>query len=257
MRHRSLGLLGAAGLAIAAAAAVWLGAPVAVSTMLGVPLVLLAPGYVWTEVLFGSRLRAELRTAISVALSLTVTAVGGVLMYAGGLRLDRSSWLALLAGTTLTGAAVAATMRARVRVAAPVSPREPRRVQRISVTQALKLGLAALIGAAAIGVAVHSANAQAQPAFTQLALNHAGSAPATARIVLGNHEQRAQLYRLVVSTDGVVSNVWTVTVADGAGWQRVVPARPGHRLAVDVFRTASGGAPYRHVAISVPAVGAK
>ena len=46
MRHRSLGLLGAAGLAIAAAAAAWLGAPVAVSTVLGVPLVLLAPGYV-------------------------------------------------------------------------------------------------------------------------------------------------------------------------------------------------------------------
>jgi len=257
MRPRSLDLLSAAGLAVAAVAAVWAGAPVAVTTMLGVPLVLLAPGYVWTEVFFGSGLGAEIRAALSVALSLTVTALGGVALYVAGVRLDRASWLALLAATTLAGAAAAAILRARVRIEPRSQSPGRRAVRRISVTQGARLGLAALIGAAAVGIAVHSAQAQVQPAFTQLSLNQPVSAPGTARIVLGNHEQRMQQYRLVVSTDGLVSNSWTITVADGAGWQHLMPARPGQRLAVDVYRSASGGSPYRHVAITVPSVGAK
>lgn len=256
MRPRSPDLLSAAGLAIATVAAVWAGAPVAVTTLLGVPLVLLAPGYVWTEVFFGSGLGVEMRAALSVALSLTVTALGGVLLFVAGARLERASWLALLAATTLAGAAVAATLRARVRIEPRAEPRERRSVQRISVTQAVRLGLAALIGAAAVAVAVHSAQAQAQPAFTQLSLNKLVAEPVTAQIVLGNHEQRPQQYRLVVSTDGVVSNAWTITLADGASWQRLVPAGPGQRLAVDLYRGGGGGSPYRHVAVTVPFVGA-
>jgi uncharacterized membrane protein len=256
VRHRSVDLLSAAGLALAAVAAVWAGAPVAVTTMLGVPLVLLAPGYVWTDVFFGSGLGAEIRAALSVALSLTVTALGGVLLYVAGVRLDRASWLALLAATTLSGAAVAATLRARVRIEPPAESPKRRNVQRISVTQAVRLGMAALIGAAAVGIAVHSAQAQVQPAFTQLSLNKLAAAPGTAQVVVGNHEQHAQQYRLVVSTDGVVSDVWTITVADGASWQQLVPAGPGQRLAVDVYRGASGGSPYRHATITIPPVGA-
>ena len=251
MRTRSLDLLAAAALALAAAAAVLWGAPVAVSSVLGIPLVLLAPGYVWTDVLFGSRLSAEMHAALSVALSLTVTAVGGVLLYLGGVRLDRSSWLDLLAGTTLAGAAVAATVRARAREAPPAGSRVQHRAQRISLIQAVRLSLAALIGAAALGFAVHSASAQVQPPFTQLSLSQKG-APGTAQIVLGNHEHSTQHYRVVVGTDGVTSSVWTVTVADGASWQRSVPARPGQRLVVNVYRSAIGGRPYRFVTISIP-----
>lgn len=257
MRHRSVDLLSAAGLALAAVAAVWAGAPVAVTTMLGVPLVLLAPGYVWTDVFFGSGLGAEIRTALSVALSLTVTALGGVLLYVAGVPLDRASWLALLFASTLSGAAVAAILRARVRTEPPAESPKRRSVQRMSVTRAVRLGVAALIAATAVGIAVHSAQAQAQPAFTQVSVSTLVAAPETAQIVVGNHEQRMQQYRLVVSTDGVVSNAWTITVADGASWRHLVPAGPGQRLAVDVYRSASGGSPYRHVAITVPSVGAK
>ena len=117
--------------------------------------------------------------------------------------------------------------------------------------------MAALIAATAVGVAVHSAQAQAQPAFTQLSLNTLLGAPETAQIVLGNHEQSLQQYRVVVSTNGVVSNAWTITVADGASWQHLVPAGPGQRLAVDLYRGGGGGSPYRHVAITVPPVGAR
>jgi len=257
LRDRSVDLLSAAGLALAAVAAVWAGAPVALTTVLGVPLVLLAPGYVWTEVFFDSGLGAEIRAALSVALSLTVTALGGVLLYVAGVQLDRASWVALLAATTLIGAAVAAVLRARVRTDPPAQSPARRSVQRISVTQAVRLGLAAVIGAAAVGVAVHSAQVQAQPAFTQLAVNQLLAAPGTAQIVVGNHEQRPQQYRVVASTDGVVSSTWTITVADGGGWRHLVPAGPGQRLAVDVYRGTSGGSPYRHVTITIPPVGAR
>jgi Protein of unknown function (DUF1616) len=252
VRNRSLDLLGAATLAVAAVGLVSVGAPVAVCSMLGIPLVLLAPGYVWTDVLFGAGMRAELRAVMSVALSLTVTALGGILMAVGGVRLDRSSWLLLLAGTTFAGAAVAATLRARVSNVPPAGSRQRHASPRMSVPQAARLAMAGLLGAAALGIAVHSANAQVQPTYTQLSLDRHGAAPQTAQIVLGNHEQGVQHYRLVVSTDDIVSKVWTVTVADGANWERSVPALPGHRLAVDVYRTASAGPPYRHVAISVP-----
>jgi hypothetical protein len=257
VRNRSLDLLGAATLAVVTVGLVSVGAPVAVCSMLGIPLVLLAPGYVWTDALFGAGMRAELRAVLSVALSLTVTALGGILMAVGGVRLDRSSWLLLLAGTTLVGAAVAATLRARVGIVAPAGSRQRRASQRMSVTQALRLAMAGLLGAAALGIAVHSANAQVQPTYTQLSLDRHGAAPETAQIVLGNHEQGVQHYRLVVSIDGIVSKAWTVTLAVGASWQRSLPARPGHRLAVDVYRTLSGGPPYRHVAINVPSMGAK
>jgi uncharacterized membrane protein len=257
VRHRSVDLLVAAGLALAAVAAVWAGAPVAVTTMLGVPLVLLAPGYVWTDVLFGSGLGFEIRAALSVALSLTVTALGGVLLYAAGVRLDRASWLALLSAATLSGAAVAAVLRARARIEPPAGSPRRRSVQRMSVAQAMRLGLAAAIGAAAVGIAVHSAQAQAQPSFTQLSVNQVVAAPETAQIVVGNHEQRPQQYRLVVSTDGAVSNTWTISVPDGASWRHLVPAGPGQRLAVDIYRGAGGGSPYRHVAITIPPVGAR
>jgi len=212
---------------------------------------------VWVEVFFDSRLGAELRAALSVALSLTIAALGGVLLSVVGVRLDRSSWLVLLAGMTLAGVAVAETSRARDRIVSPVDPVEHSRTQRMSAAQGIRLGLAGLIGAAALGFAVFSANAQAQPPFTQLSLNQHGAAPETAQVVLGNQEQSAQHYRLVVSTDGVISKSWTVTLAKGASWQGSVPARPGHRLAVDVYRTLSGGQPYRHVALIVPLTGAK
>ena len=257
MRSRPLDLMGAAGLALAAVTAAWVGAPVALCSLLGVPLVLFAPGYVWVEVFFDSRLGVELGAALSVAVSLTITALGGVLLSVSGVRLGRSSWLALLAGVTLTGAAVAATARARGRIVSRVDPVGSSRTQRISVAQEIRLGMAGLLVAAALGIAVYSANAQAQPPYTQLSLSQHGSAPGTAQVVLGNHEQGAQHYRLVVSTDGIVSKAWAVTLAEGASWQRSVPARPGHRLAVDVYRTVSSGPPYRHVALMVPLVGAK
>jgi hypothetical protein len=257
MRNRPLDLIGAAGLALAAVTVVWVGAPVAVCSILGVPLVMFAPGYVWVEVFFDSRLGAELRAVLSVALSLTITALGGVLLSVGSVRLDRSSWLALLAGMTLAGAAVAETSRARGRIVSRVDPIKYSRTQRTSVAQGVRLGMAGMLGAAALGIAVYSANAQAQPPYTQLSLDQQGPAPKTAQVVLGNHEHGEQHYRIVVSADGVVSTVWTASVAEGASWQRSVPARPGHRLAVDVYRTVSGGPPYRHVAINVPSMGAK
>ena len=249
--------MGAAGLALAAVAVLWLAAPVAISSIVGVPLVLFVPGYVWVEVFFDSRMSVALRAALSVALSLTVTALGGVLLSVAGLQLDRSSWLAVLAGMTLAGAAAAGAQRARRPIVTLGEPIEVSRTQRMSVAQGVRFGMAGLLGAAAVGIAVYSANAQAQPPFTQLSLSQRGSAPGTAEVVLGNHEQGAQRYRVEVSTDGVASKEWTVSVAEGESWRSSVPARPGDQLAVDVYRTPSEGTPYRRVTLIVPDVGAK
>lgn len=252
MRSRPFDLLAAAALAVAAVVAVLSGAPVAVSSVLGIPLVLVAPGYVWTDVLFGSSLRPAMRAALSVGLALATTALGGIVLHVVGVRLDRSSWLALLAGTTLVGAVVAATLRARAGETRPAAgSRERRPLGRASLLQGVGFGLAAVIAATAVGVAVHSASAQVQPPFTQLSLSRRGG-PGTAQIDLGNHEGGTQLYRVVVHADGVPSSVWTVPLADGATWQRAVPTRSGQRLVVDVYRAGASGPPYRSVTLNVP-----
>ncbi|WP_374967946.1 DUF1616 domain-containing protein [Terrabacter sp. BE26] len=251
MRSRAFDLLAAATLAIAAVAAILSGAPVAVSSVLGTPLVLGAPGYVWTDVLFGSSLKPMMRAALSVALSLAITALGGIVLHVSGVRLDRSSWLALMAGTTLVGAALAATLRARTTETPQVPSRGQTPRPRVSRKQGVAFGLAAVIGVTAVGIAVHSARAQVQPPFTQLSLSQRG-APGTAQIDLGNHEGGTQHYRVVVQADGVPSRVWTVPLADGARWQRSVSTRPGQRLVVTVYRAGTSGPPYRSVALSVP-----
>src|ERR1035441_9522652 len=102
-----------AALACAAAAA---GVPVAVTIVLGLAL-LAMPGYLLAQLVLGPTAGLE-RTLVAVGLALIVPIVGGLVLYAAGVPLRRSSWLAVLAGVTLA-ADMALWLRRRAGRSAP------------------------------------------------------------------------------------------------------------------------------------------
>src|ERR1017187_10862632 len=91
-----------AAVAVLACVSATLGAPVAVTTVLGLAL-LAAPGYLFGELLFGSRVAGLERVAVLTALAMCVPILGGLLLFAIGAPLHRAAWLGLLAGATGVG----------------------------------------------------------------------------------------------------------------------------------------------------------
>ena len=75
-------------------------APVAVMTVIGVTL-FAAPGYLLCRLLFGPHIVGLERVAVTTGLVFCVPILGGLLLDAAGVSLDRDSWLGLIAGTTL------------------------------------------------------------------------------------------------------------------------------------------------------------
>src|SRR5690242_3255164 len=78
------------------------GAPVAVTALLGIAL-FAAVGYLLSQLLLGSRLTGLERLAVATGLSFCVPIFGGLLLYFARVPLHRASWLGLLVGVTLVG----------------------------------------------------------------------------------------------------------------------------------------------------------
>ena len=96
--------------AILACAGVAAHAPVAITTVLGL-ILLASPGYLLSQLLLGSQLPGLERLAVSTGLAFFVPILGGLLLYAAGVPLYRSTWLCLLAGVTLVCDAMALLRR--------------------------------------------------------------------------------------------------------------------------------------------------
>src|SRR5690242_14784008 len=96
--HADLGI--AAATALLACAAAVLHAPAAVMAILGAAL-FAAPGYLLCQLLPGPDRAGLERLAVAAGLALSVPVIGGLLLYAAGRRLDRTSWLLLLTAVTL------------------------------------------------------------------------------------------------------------------------------------------------------------
>jgi hypothetical protein len=231
--------------AVLACAAAAVGAPVAVTAMLGITL-MAAPGYLWGQLLLGSRIAGTERVAVITGLSLCVPILGGLLLAVGRVPLHRAAWLGLLAGVTLIGD-LALFLRRRSGQAAPTD--RPEEVRSLPTRHVVAFGAAVVIAASAVGLARVGAAMQHYPGFTQLWLAHPNQNAATANLGVGNYEGRTTRYRLVLLRKGRPAAVWNFTLTNGQTWHRSPAFAGRYTIAANLYRLPDLSRPYRYVAI--------
>lgn len=214
----------------------------------GVLLVLILPGYALSAlVLPGGQLGKANRLLCTLGSSLSVAALGGLLLDTLPGHMSRSE-LALLLGIVTVGAAIGAMLRADPRATAETAEHEavevptagPRQWMRLAVE--LAFGVAAvLIAIAAVALARHAESKS--PAFSELS-----SLPVTVgrsralRIELRSKEHSPTTYMVTVREDGTISQSWHhILLRPGQRWQQLSrPARHRTQLMV-VTASARGG----------------
>ena len=224
--------------------------------ILTLPLVLVLPGYALTSAAFPGRARgvAE-RLVFSLALSLIIVILGGLLLNWTPWGLRAGSWAVLLGGITL-GACAVALVRRRGQ---STSPPGWLRVGNVGLTlrQGLLLGLAAAIICGAVAVSIIGAERQPYPGFTQLWILPAGGAnPKNAvRLGVSNMESTAMEYRLAVNEDGKVVKEWTsIDLNPNEKWEAtLLLSQTGHagtaKVEADLYRNDAPTTIYRHVVL--------
>lgn len=220
------------------------------------PLVLVLPGYALTSALFpGREFGFQERLIFSLALSLVLVVLGGLLLNLTQWGLRTGSWAVFLAGITLGACAVALVRRQRQGIANSGWMR----VGGIGLNfrQGLLLVLAALIIGGAVAVSIIGAARQPYPGFTQFWILPAGGSNPKNAVQLGvsNMELTAMEYRLAVSVNGKVVKEWpTIDLNSHEQWEAtlLIPQN-GHagtaKIEADLYRTDAPTTLYRHVVL--------
>jgi uncharacterized membrane protein len=217
--------------------------------VLGVPFVLLLPGYALAEVLKPDRSRSfSERLLFSLGLSLVVAILGGFLLNLTPWGLQGPSWAVFLGIVTIGGAGFAAWRRLRIGVdLRPILPWS------FAIWQIALMAILALFVAASLGVSVAGAMHQPYPGHTELWIlpGTATGTGATARIGVKNDETTTTTYSLVVTENGLtVQSVLSITLNVGQSWQMgvSVPAvKTRTALTVTLYRADQPTTPYRSV----------
>jgi hypothetical protein len=245
MMRRQADLAITAAAALLACVSVALGAPVAITALLGIVL-LTAPGYLLGQLLFDGRLAGLERLSVLTGLTLCVPIFGGLLLFAAGLPLHRATWLGLLGGTTLA-CDLALLLRRRRGGAAAFS--WPRLGKRLPTRHAVAFGAAIVITVCAVGVARAGVAFQRYPGFTQLWLAHPDENAATADLGVGNYSGATTRYRLILLHNKRVVASWNLTLANGQTWQRSPAFNGTYIIGATLYRLPDLTHPYRHVFI--------
>ncbi|MGH2974045.1 MAG: DUF1616 domain-containing protein [Solirubrobacterales bacterium] len=187
------------------------------------PLVLVLPGYALTCAMFlPGEIGRDLRLALSIAFSVGVAAVGGLVVQLV-IPLDRPVWITLLALVTVVAAAVAL----RRRDGMPADTDRPTlRIPIVGAFSVLGILVAVAVGGWAIAVATEGAHRQAGEArFSSLWLVPAGApqTPHSARIGVSNREGRSTAYGLTVKQGPRIVRRWRLTLAANQSWQATLP----------------------------------
>ena len=235
-----------------------------------------AAGLAGSAALFGARTLSRVeRIVLTPALSLAVLALGGLLLYALGDRLNRGTWAGLTAAVTVVLAAVGylrgrREARSRAGSAAPAggpvtsgatdpaAEPEQDRPETVAPGRALwKLALLAatvvLLGGAS-WIGVHSANAQNPHPFTALSIvpdddPDPGDQVRPVTIAVDSHETAETAYTLRVHSDSGDPAQFSFPLRPGEVWKRDLQAPVTGRLTADLFK-GDGTTPYRTVFVS-------
>jgi hypothetical protein len=242
-RHADLGIAAAAALLTCAAAA--LDAPVAVMAVLGAAL-FAAPGYLLSQLLLDADRAGLERLAVATGLALSVPVLGGLLLYAAGRPLNRTSWLLLLAGVTLA-ADLMVYLRRRGRSGRFGQEGRGGRIPRRHVAA---FAVAVVVAGGAVAVARQGAVTQHYPGYTQLWADRMPRNATTVRLGVGNHEGRTMRYLLVYFDGGHRAASWKIVLPDGHAWDRSQPSAGGRAIVVRLFRLPDTSRPYRYVTLA-------
>lgn len=193
------------------------------------PFLLILSGYAVTCAIFlPGEIGRDLRLALSVAFSVGIAAIGGLVVELF-LRLDRPVWVTLLVLVTVAASFVAL----RRRDAMPAETQPPTlRIPIVGVASLLAMLAAVGIGGWAIAIATEGAHRQASQArFTSLWLVPDGPARTARPMNVGvtNHEGRVSTYHLAVRQGKRTIRRWRLTLTANESWQAEVPglALPG------------------------------
>jgi uncharacterized membrane protein len=245
--HADLGI--AATVAVLACAAALAGAPVAVTIVLGI-LLFAAPGYLLSQLLFGSEIAGLERLVVVVLLAFSVPILGGLALVAAGVPLHRPAWLGLLAGVTLAcDLAVLVRRLWQSRRGAPAAVAVDRKAWRVPAWHAVGFVVAVLIAGGAVGLASVGAAKQPYPGFTQLWLVPRSPSATSAKLGVTNHEGRTVRYRLVLFSDSHPAASWTLDLSNGRSWQRTTPFTGFDTLTAKLYRLPNDSSTYRYVTI--------
>lgn len=240
------------------------GAGEVVRVVVGLPFVLVLPGYVLSRAVLprtvagsGHRGCSLLeRICWTLALDVALLVAGALLLNALPAGLTRTSWV-VLGILVLLVAGLVAVRRER----APGSYRGgPRLLPRTwpPPRRLVMSGAAVVIAGAAIGLAVFGEATKAAPGFSQLWLvpeAPAGPAPAgparaaaseTAQLGVYSDEDATRQFRVEVRPDGEPAQTWSFSLDPGAQWQQSVEVPGSVRTEALLFR-GTDPAPYRQV----------
>jgi uncharacterized membrane protein len=250
---------------------------------LGLSLLLLyLPGYALTTALFPAwRLDGPERLLFSLALSLAVVVLSGLILNWTPWGLQTITWVIWLGAITLAAGGVALA-RWRKRLLGPaddhravlesvsavlaavhsntassqseqLATREARAHRPLAIRQWLALGLAGLLAVAAVGLAQIGAAEAPTAGFTQLWLLPVDGGDASAvRLGVYNREAVDVSYQLRLEYDGAALYEWpAIVLHPGATWETVVTLPPlpavGDTVTAMLSRPDSRTTPYRQV----------
>ncbi len=182
------------------------------------PLLLVLPGYALTCAMFlPGEIGRDLRLVLSVAFSVGVAAIGGLIVQLV-IRLDRPVWVTLLTLVTVGASLVALRRRDWM----PANTERPSlRIPIVGAVSVLAMLAAVAIGGWAIAIATEGAHRQASEAhFSSLWLIPAGSAQTPQPVSVGvtNHEGRASAYQLTVTQGARTIRRWRRTLEANESW---------------------------------------
>ncbi len=222
-----------------------------IRTVALLPLVLILPGYALAAALFRpGEISRELRLVLSVAFSLGVTALGGLVVQLV-LKLDRPVWATLLACLTVLAAVVALDRRD----AMPAdSGRTELRLPRVGLASVVAMLVATGIAGGAIAVATRGVHRQQNESrFSSLSLvpqGPSGTAPPVS-VGVSNHEGRTVAYRLIVKRGTRTIRRWRFRLGVNQDWQAELTASAISGAGPVIARLDRGGRPYHRVALRI------
>lgn len=219
-----------------------------------VPLLVVVPGFALSAAWFAPRALGWVeRTVLSIGLSLATLALGGLVLQWTGLGLHPSTWIVLLLSVTLLSGA-AAFMRHRSTL-----PRATFHGVAITRQQSTMFGVAALVTAGALSMAVWSAVQPSRTGFTQLWLVPAstGTASSTAPTVhlgVSNQESVPTSYQLRLTLGNQTIHEWKqLDLAPYTTWETDVTLPTTGTAQAFLYRSDAPTAIYRRVQLATGA----
>ena len=219
----------------------------ALRVLLALPFLFILPGYSLVAAIYGPRsLNIEVYIVFAVVLSLSLTAIGGLLLNFSAVGLNTQSWLLYLAVITLLASSVALIRRQRLSSLEMLNVRWSFNWMQIAMFGAAIVLVFVAIRTARIGVL-----AQPREGFTQLWM-----LPPTqndsVQIGIQNEEGTPTSYRLVVKSGDDVLVEWdNVELQPGEEWQNQFTADGQADIEASLYRTFAPENVYRTVSLAL------